>query len=426
MSQRDPLNFFSPYERLPAGHENQLTRALLLLLRLSPLAHVEWLRFAAPERTLGALRPASYDTQRRNIRRAAADEDNADLISVFLAPERPNSGHDGVTASERGQVLDAIVDYGGELIVVIENKIYDAEDTQALQLNVTGARVAIADGQEAVVVLWRHLLERLLALRERELVGGAEARLLDDFLVYVEDHFPDLGPFRHLALCQGVTSRQARRLRQVLGEAAGTEASQSAYGPWVPTPASDVAGANAYLRLADHHLDAETEVELALFPADTLGQARAFYANPAALQGLRELASSGGWKAGPNFHFGHMQRGFCWTTSSIGLVEYLDLWKAQIGSTRAIRRDEWEQYWTWLESELIAESKDRAEFDRNFQATARSTASPRPGVWLARRWPLAEAEDLDMRGALAEDVRDALDTALRAVGEPTMPARDAS
>lgn len=31
-----------------------------------------------------------------------------------------------------------------------------------------------------------------------------------------------------------------------------------------------------------------------------------------------------------------------------------------------------------------------------------------------------------MRGALAEDVRDALDTALRAVGEPTMPARDAS
>jgi len=25
---RDPLNFFQPFERLPAGHENQLTRAL--------------------------------------------------------------------------------------------------------------------------------------------------------------------------------------------------------------------------------------------------------------------------------------------------------------------------------------------------------------------------------------------------------------
>ncbi len=36
MTARDPLNFISPYERLPAGHENQLTRVLRLLLRLQP------------------------------------------------------------------------------------------------------------------------------------------------------------------------------------------------------------------------------------------------------------------------------------------------------------------------------------------------------------------------------------------------------
>jgi hypothetical protein len=48
--ERDPLNFFSPYERLVAGHENQLTRALLLVLRMSPLAHVEVLRLVDPRR----------------------------------------------------------------------------------------------------------------------------------------------------------------------------------------------------------------------------------------------------------------------------------------------------------------------------------------------------------------------------------------
>ncbi len=31
------LNFFIPYENAPAGHENQLTRALLVVLRYSPM-----------------------------------------------------------------------------------------------------------------------------------------------------------------------------------------------------------------------------------------------------------------------------------------------------------------------------------------------------------------------------------------------------
>jgi hypothetical protein len=41
--ERDALNFFEPFERLPPNHENQLTRALLLVLRLSPVAHEAWL-----------------------------------------------------------------------------------------------------------------------------------------------------------------------------------------------------------------------------------------------------------------------------------------------------------------------------------------------------------------------------------------------
>lgn len=62
MTARDPLNFISPYERLPAGHENQLTRVLLLLLRLSPLAHIEWLRLVDPNRRLAALPTPTFAT----------------------------------------------------------------------------------------------------------------------------------------------------------------------------------------------------------------------------------------------------------------------------------------------------------------------------------------------------------------------------
>jgi hypothetical protein len=119
----DPLNFFSPFERLPPNHENQLTRALLVVLDLSPAAHTAWLRLVAPDRQLQQLPIASFATQRRALRGAGPEDEPVDLISVFLAPEEPLAGGGIVTESDRSQVLDAIIDYGGELLVVVENKI---------------------------------------------------------------------------------------------------------------------------------------------------------------------------------------------------------------------------------------------------------------------------------------------------------------
>ena len=414
MADRDPLNFYSPYERLPAGHENQLTRALLLLLRMSPLAHVEWLRLIAPEHSLRELPRCEFKTQTRAVRTADDDAEDAEIISVFLAPEKPQSGGGDVVESDRGQVLDAIVDYG-ELVAVVENKVFEADDLQARQINLKDSGIQLVGGEEIVIVLWRDLLEALSGLRERELVAGTEAALLDDFLTYVENHFPDLGPFRNLALCDGVPSRIERRLRQVLGEAAGAEAERSSYGPRIATPAGTVAGRDAYLALIDGE-----EIQLALYPADTLSQAREFYGRAHAVDGVRSLTGRDGWAVKPNFHFGHMQRGFCWTTSDIDIEDYLRLWEERIATEVSVPRDDWEAYWSWLIEEGIARDEDWPEFERDFTETDRQTATPRPGLMLARCWPLAAAEELDSRSALTTAVREGIDEALAAVGEPAL------
>jgi hypothetical protein len=413
MTARDPLNFFSPYERLPAGHENQLTRALLLLLRMSPLAHVEWLRLTSPDHSLRTLPPPDFDTQRRVVRTAGDVTEQAELISVFLAPEQPQAGVGDVVESDRGQVLDAIIDYGGEVIAVVENKVFEADDLQARQINLQGARIHLEDGQVVAFVLWRDLLEAFTGLRERNLVGGAEAAVLDDFLTYVEDHFPGLGPFRTLALCRRIPSRIERRLRQVLGDAAGVEAESSPYGPRVATPAGAVIGRDAYLTVTDGEA-----IELALYPADTLGQAKEFYGRPTAIDGVRKLASTENWRVRPNFHFGHMQRGYCWTMSEIDVESYLQLWCGRIDTTGNVPREEWDAYWGWLVDQAIARREDWPEFERHFTNTARKSATPRPGLSLVRSWPLGDAEEEDSRGAFVPAVREALDHALKSVGEP--------
>src|ERR1019366_4778 len=64
-TMHDTLNFFDPNKDIPAHHENQLTRAFLVVLRICPVAHQVWLSLADPSRKLYELpRPWRFDTQR--------------------------------------------------------------------------------------------------------------------------------------------------------------------------------------------------------------------------------------------------------------------------------------------------------------------------------------------------------------------------
>lgn len=57
----------------------------------------------------------------------------------------------------------------------------------------------------------------------------------------------------------------------------------------------------------------DTGVELSVYPADILSQARAFYTRPTAVAALLALDMDPAWSVKPNFHFGHMEAGYVWT-----------------------------------------------------------------------------------------------------------------
>lgn len=406
--ERDALNFFEPFERLPPNHENQLTRAILLVLRLSPVVHQAWLSRVAPGQRLHDLPPASYNTQRRAVRAAGVADEHVPLISVFLAPSEPLGDEAIVRASERLQVLDAVIEYGEELVVVIENKVAEASDVQARELNIDGAGVQLVAGQERQVVTWPQVIADITGIVERGLVGGTERSVLEDFLAYVEDHFAGLGPYRTLGLCADNEFRVARRLRALLGEAAGQEARIDKWGPTVALPELLGTAARAYLFCTPG-------VELSLYPADTLSQARAFYTRTGAIDAVQALAQQPGWDLKPNFHFGHMEGGYTWTTTSIDAASYIELWREKILDTGAVKRDQWDAYWSWLIKQDLAAPRDRSDFDRHFTTTSRQSAIPRPGLMLVRQWERNEAETLDASHKLATTIKKALDAAIAAL-----------
>lgn len=416
---QDRLNFFEPWQS-PASHENQLTRALLVVLRYCPIAHQAWLSLVdatatsrpdarPPKLALHSLPRPIFDTQRaRILRNEDQPKTNEPIkgISVLCAADALNEVQGAVLESDRGQVLDGIIRYGDHCVIVLESKLHEsADDRQARNINLHGQPIQF-DGP-VQKVSWRDVLASFtdLADEKRSLVSGAEREILNDFLAFIDKNFPQLGPFNTIERCGEEPSRVQRRLHAILSEVL-----DNADGETLP-------GIHKSVKLA--HLEYESEsrlVELRMWPADTLEQARFFYARPRSVERVLSLENEG-WGVSPNFHFGFMASGCCWTNTTMPVAEYMQYWLERIGNARKIERGDWDQYWRNLVREKIAELEDRECFDGYFTNTTRTSATPRPGVKCTFNWRLEDAERLDVRAQLGNAVQERINQLLEALGE---------
>src|SRR5262245_7310035 len=165
---QDRLNFFEPWQRVPPNHENQLTRALLVLLRYCPIAHQAWLSLVDsavfspldPKLALHSLARPTFDTQRMQILRSGHQPKTNEPIkdiSVLCGADASTEAQGTVLESERGQVLDGIIRYGDHLVIVLETKIHESpDDRQARNINFHGQPIQF-DGPVRKIS-WRDVL----------------------------------------------------------------------------------------------------------------------------------------------------------------------------------------------------------------------------------------------------------------------------
>jgi hypothetical protein len=418
---QDRLNFFEPWQHAPANHENQLTRALLVLLRYCPIAHQVWLSLVDvaarspsdgrfPKLALHSMLRPTFATQRAQVLESGHQpETNEPIkgISVLCAADASNAVQSAVLESDRSQVLDGIINYG-DIVIILESKLSEAaDDRQARNINFHGQPIQFIDPVRRIS--WRDVLACFtdLADEKRSLVSGAEREILKDFLAFVEKHFAQLGPFNTLSRCAQEPSRIRRRLDAILRDVLDTDD-------------TILPGIHRSVKLA--HLlydEEERRIALRMWPADTLEQARSFYTQPEAVERVLAILNKD-WNVEPNFHFGFMATGYCRTATAMSVTGYVRYWLEHIAEARKIERPEWDRYWRDLISEEIARPEDRESFDRDFTYTNRGSATPRPGIECTFGWKLDEAERLDARGTLAGAVRDRINQLLEALGEPTV------
>jgi hypothetical protein len=421
------LSVFLPYER-PANHEDQLTRAAMIVVRAVPLARDALLaRVGAPP--LARLPEPEVDMQTRYVREPPAAENGSDvgvteLISVFLSPDE---GLDlsPVEIEERAdeQRLDGVLRFEDELVVVIESKIVgEAPSDQAKLLRLRGVEV---EDSRVVALGWHELLEDWWSLLERGVLAPAERVLVEDLIAMAEEHFPHLLPFTTLRRAGEHELRMQRRLAALLRHATGIDEAKGESQPRVGAFAM-LEGSQSTQRLSLQRLD--DEFALCTWPAELKPQARAFYKSERSVRLLRLVQAGGVWQARPNVHLAYRgarpvdQR--LYMDCRLELEEYVDRWRGQdFEQIRAWPHDRIrEELWPWLRERGYASSDDDDRLGPFLERLGRRQAHLRPGVAVWHVWPWAAAIELDERGALVAEVEAAIRELLTVLEEPLPPA----
>jgi hypothetical protein len=423
------LNVFDPYRELPPHHEDQLTRAAMIVLRLVPLAR-EALLQAIGERPQTELPECELDMQAQQLVDPAPHEDDHEaaelrrerLVSVFLTPDiEPFALAEDVTDTDRGQRFDGVLRFGPELVVVLESKICwrwaRRDGHRAALLNLGGARFA---EQRTCLLPWHDLLEAWLRLVESGVLDPAERGLVQDALDFAHREFAHLLPFGSLRRAGRDPTRRARRLGTLLREATGLH---TARGRLVHVRLDTGLGTTslqrAALKLSDNALT------LHLWPGELKRQALQLYATGNAERLAQLMDSPEAWHVEPRPLLGFRgapESTRVHFTCTLDPVTYARRWQGEdFEHAGAHHRSHIHtKLWPWLLQRGYASPKDQPLLDPFLETLGRRFAHLRPSMHVWRSWPLEQAEELDDDGLLVGEVRDALNRVLLLLEEPLL------
>lgn len=390
------LNYFEPYNNKPPYYEDQLTRAFLVVLRMVPLVQTTFIdlirsyqisndhHLILPALTEPLMRLDNIQTQETSI-----TESQGYLVSLLMTNEKwtPDMVIKNV---DRGARYDGVIyfDSDPKWILVIENKPWSKNVwKKQLKPNIAeGSEIEIV--QKPVGIDWKEVIERLSALLQKQLVYGAEALLIEDFISFIDEHFSYLNPFSTFSICRDDSYLIGRRCVKIL------ESIGDVQGQHIELGSNDLPARRIYLGIKREQ-DNNWCIELKIHPGDTMTQAHSLYKslNTDALLKLTDKR----WDIYPNLHFSHIQKHLCWANTPLGLEAYINFWKQNPKMISQVKRDpsDFRDFFQKLLQLKLIRPEDVSGLKENFTETERGYLRTCPGLSCIYRWDREEALRLD-------------------------------
>lgn len=427
------LSVFEPYSDLARGHEDQLTRAAMIVLRLVPLARETLLREIG-ERSLSQLPDCTVDLQAHHL--VDPTEEGASngkvqrgrLVSVFLTPDfEPPRIEEEIVETDRGQRFDGVLRFDPELVVLLESKVCRRwarrNGHRVAEINLGGVEFA---ERRTCLLRWHDLLKSWWRLVEIGALSPAEQMLIGDLLGYAHQDFAELLPFGSLRRVGEDPLRRRWRLRSLLREATSIQPERVGL---VHVRLDTGLGAKSLQRAA-LEID-DRALTLHLWPGELKPQAQALYSAGRA-ERLAELNESAGpWRVAPQPLLGFRsapKRVRVYLTCTLDAITYARRWQGEdwvhVG---AHHRDEIAPVlWPWLLERGYASPADEERLERFMQTLGRRALHLRPALHVSRTWSFAEAETLDDAGLLVGEIHTAINRVLAVLDEPLVQTLAAS
>lgn len=422
------LNVFEPYAELGRGHEDQLTRAAMIVLRLVPLAREALLREIG-EPSQSRLPDCAIDLQASHLADPSEEGARAGeirrgrLVSVFLTPDaEPPEIDSEITDTDRGQRFDGVLRFDPDLVVLLESKVCRRwarrNGHRVNELNLGGVRFA---QRRTCLLRWHDLLETWWRLTEIGVLSPTEQAIVQDMLSYAHQEFGQLMPFGSLRRAGEDPVRRKWRLRSLLRQATDLEPERIG----LVHVRLDTALGTTIVQRAMLDLDDEDNLTLHMWPGELKPQARRLYFSDGLAERLCALGERPGWRIQPQPILGFRnapRRTRVYLTCRLDARAYARQWHngdwTRVG---AHPRDKvTAELWPWLLQRGYAREEDTVRLEPFLLTLGRRAAHLRPSMHVARTWSWAQARALEDEDQLAPAIRESLSDVLAALAEPPL------
>jgi hypothetical protein len=393
------LNIFNPFKNKANNHEDELTRAFLILLKNIPLVQtcfIQMIREVMIEKGCEQIIPQllekeslieSVETQISNKNELFKLAAGRRLISIIISDDKLYDKIE-VENSTRNARYDGVILYRPAWVLVVENKP-SVENVWLGQLN-PNVSDDIEIEKNPVSLSWRKVMETLSSFIERNLVHGTERALLNDFLEYVDHEYPQLNPYTHFSICKDNEYLLTKRCVSIMERISMGKVDY--HRGWKHFIAYN-SEAIKEIALSVSFSKDEWVVQLELMPGDTMNQARNFYKRlqEPEIEKLLKI----GWHIRPNMHFAFRSSNLVWTDVTVEIQPYIDYWSKNIASLGQVSRNDFIDYCKNLEQAGMISSENWDDIKLKIINTNMQKINICPGVHFSYTWGHKEAVNLD-------------------------------
>lgn len=128
------------------------------------------------------------------------------------------------------------------------------------------------------------------------------------------------------------------------------------------------------------------------------------------------LLENQGFKLSNNFHLSYRSSNLLWFEGSLTFEEYIRFWKSEHINLRQLKREEFIDYFNFLEDSNIILREDRSIIQEKILSKKYDRLNICPGISIRYTWDEQTAIDLDRADSFDKDLLEKLNIAFNTIG----------